>query len=211
MAHACVYVWVRMDMWPSAVLPIWPSWSSSILLFIFSFLSRKKKIPNTEPHVSPTQCQTSPHAVWVVQGFDPQNNATLYENEGQVGWGGWTLDEWRVTWVSLHNPSMTSHPPLAVVWPVSLRFFVARWDADGRGDSTVPPAPHSFKCFHQSVKGCGLSLRRCCWRSWMWRPLPFPKYPRRQPTCGCGAWGRGHWPAGAHRCGPPYGRLDSAL
>lgn len=178
--------------------------------FYFLFFKQKRKIPNTEPHfLTNTVPNLAPYCV-SRPGLWPPEQCHPFEKGGQVGWGGWTWEGWRVTWVSLRNPSMTSHaPPCQLL----LGLFMARWDAVGRGD-TVWRRPHpldSFKWFSQSVKGHGLSLRRCCWRNWMWRPRPCPRCPRRPPTCGCGAWGRGHWPAGAHQCGPLYGTLDSAL
>lgn len=185
MAHAWVYVWVRMGMRSSAVLPVWPSWSSSILLFIFSFLSRKENPKHWTPLFTITVpnlalCCVSRLGLWPPEQCHPS------ETRGQVGWGGWTWEGWKVTWVFLPNQSMTSHPPLAAVWPVSLGFFMARWGGVGRGTQYGVAHTQLFQMV-QSVKGRGLSLRRCCWRSWMWRPRPCPRCPRMPPTCGCGA------------------------
>lgn len=206
MAHAWVYVWMRMGIKPPAVLSIRPSWSSPILLIFSFFLSRKENpkhrtplFTNTVPNFAP--CCVSRPGLW------PPEQCHPFERGGQVGLGGRTWEGGRVTWVPLSNLSMTSHPPLAIIWLFSLGFFMARWDAVGTGGHS----PHPLFQMVQSVKGRGLSLRRCCWRSWMWRPRPCPRCPRRPQTCGCEAWGRGHWPAGAHQYGPPYGKLDSAL
>lgn len=148
-----VCVWERMGMRPSTVLCIWPSWSSSILHFIFSFLSRKRKnsnhwtplFTNTVPKLAP--CCLSHPGLW------PPEQCQPCEKAGQVGWGGWTWEGWRVTQVSLPNPSMTSHPPLANIWPVSHGLFTARWDGfrRGGGHGVSPVAPHPFKWFSQSV------------------------------------------------------------
>jgi len=173
--------------------------------FPFSlFLSRKEQTQTLKPTFHQPSSKLLP--VRVVQGFDPQNNATILRKERSMRWmkGDVGLPSQPV-----HDFSPSPRRRLT-------RFSFSSWQGGmllGGGTAwRRPPAPHhSFKWISPSVAGRGLSLRRCCWRNWRWRPRPCPRCPRRPPTCGCGASGRGHWPAGAHRCGPPYGRLDSAL
>lgn len=114
-----------------------PSGQVKAVLYSFYFLfEAEKKNPNhwtplftnTVPNLAP--CCVSCPGLW------PPEQCHLFEKGGQVGWGEWTWEGWWVTWVvSLPNPSMTSHPPLAVVGPVSPGLFIARWDAVGRGDT----------------------------------------------------------------------------
>ncbi len=139
MAHAWVYVWVRMGMRPSAVLSIWPSWSSSILLFIFSFLSRKEKSQTLNPTFHQHSAKPRPSLCESSRALTPRTMPPFWERRtGRLGWvdtRGMKGD------VGLRSPSMTFHPPLAVVGPVSLGLFMARWDAVGRGN-TVWRSPH---------------------------------------------------------------------
>lgn len=138
-----VWKWVHMDMRPSALLSVWPSWSRSILLFIYFFfflLSRKEKSHNTEPHFSPKvsnliPCCLSCPGLWPPEQIHPS------DNRGQVGRDGWTWEGWMVTWVARPNLSMTSHPLLAAAWPVPHGLFMARWDAAGRGGTHYSIAP----------------------------------------------------------------------
>lgn len=179
----------------------------------FLFLSRNVKSQNTEPIFTYTVPNLTPCCM-SQPGLSPGAMSPVWDKRtGRLGWvdirgpnGGTSPPSY---------PSTTSHPPLAVVRPVSLGLSMARWDAVGRGGHIMASPPltpsHCFKLFSQSLKKRGLSLRRCCLRSWMWRPQPWPRCLKRPQICECEAWGRGRWPAGAHRCGPLYGRLDNAL
>lgn len=132
----CVWVWGLLQSFPSgqaeAVLYFF-LFSFFSFFLIFFFLGRKENpkhwtplLTNTVPNLTP--CCVSRPGLW-----PPEQCHPFEKKRGQVGWGGWTWEGWRVTWVSLTNPSMTSHPPLAIIWPVSLGFFMARWDVAWRG------------------------------------------------------------------------------
>ncbi len=66
-------------------------------------------------------------------------------------------------------------------------------------------APHRLFRSKLARMGGALNSRRCCWRSWRWRRHPCWSYRWRPLTCVCAGGGRDHWPAGEHRCDPPYG------
>lgn len=201
LAHAWMYVW--MGITSSVVLSIWPNWSSS-LLFIFLFFQAKKKIHQTPSlHQHGTKRSSGALTPRTMSAFWEMRASTVGVG-GQERGEGWCGSPFHTCPWLLTHPSLLSDTFILLGSSWQDRMLLGR----GVGEDNAPT--RSFKQFSQ-LSGHELSLRRCCWRSWMWKPWPCLSCPRRPQTSGCEAWGTGHWPAGAHQCGPPYGRLDSAL
>lgn len=190
MAHACV--WTSISFRPSAVLPSGQG-EAVIYVFLFSLFKQKE---NLFIHMVLPLLRNLPRAL------TPRTVSRVWESDAQAG-----ANRRAVRGGDGIYPSTPSSPPRSGVWPVSLWLFVARWAAAMTEDTFPSPTPTLSK---RSVT-YGLSLRRCCWRSWMWKPWPCWRCRTRLQTSGCEAWGRGHWPVGARRCGPPFGIQDSAL
>lgn len=192
-----------MGLRPSAVLP--SGQAEAVLYFVlFSRFMQLRTLqtqnPNYHPHsVSP--CWASCPGLWPPEQCHPFENETRRlgwaDMRGMRGDGGLPFHTW---------PSLPTHPLLE-----SAFFLCGCWLQRGMLLWQRTHATHHTHTNSKRSVPDGLSLRRCCWRSWMWKPWPCWSCPRRLQTSGCEAWGRGHWPVGARRCGPPFGRLDSAL
>lgn len=88
MAHAWVYVWMRMGIKPPAVLSIRPSWSSSILL-IFSFFKQKRKSQTLNPTFHQHGAKLRPLLCKSSRALTPRTMSPFWERERTTGRLGW--------------------------------------------------------------------------------------------------------------------------
>lgn len=142
-AHAQVYVCECIWIW--GLLQSFSSGQTEAVLYLFSFffLKQKSKIPKhwtplftyTVPNLSPC-CMSQP-------GLLPEAILPVWDKRtGRLGLVD--IRELNGDMGLPSYPSMTSHPLLAVVWPVSPGLPMARWDAVGGGGTQWrrPSPPH---------------------------------------------------------------------